>query len=132
MLATILGCWMMLLGLAALLVPDRVLPFARFTTAASGVYVAAGIRLLIGLILLMAAGASRFPKVLRVLGALAVLGGIATLLVGTAGPQAISARLFNYGATIIRGIGVVVLAVGSFVIYAVTVKKATRVANREE
>jgi hypothetical protein len=123
MLATILGCLMMLLGLAAVVVPDRVLPFARFTTTPSGVYVAAGIRLLIGLILLMAAGASRFPKVLRVLGALVVLGGIATVLVGTAGAQAISARLFNYGATIIRGIGVFVLAVGSFVVYAVTVRK---------
>lgn len=122
-LATIVGFLMMLLGVSALLVPDRVLPFARFTTTPNGVYVAAAIRLLIGLILLIAAGASRFPRVLGVLGVLAVLGGIATLLLGTAGAQAISARLFNYGATIIRSFGVFVLAVGSFVVYAVTVRK---------
>jgi len=73
MLATILGCLMMLLGLAAVLVPDRVLPFARFTTTANGVYVAAAIRLAIGLILLMAAAGSRFPIVLRVLGGFAIV-----------------------------------------------------------
>ena len=40
-------------------------------------------------------------------------------LLGTEGAQAISARLLNYGAPIIRGFGVFVLTVGSFVIYAV-------------
>ena len=130
-LATILGCLMMLLGLSAVLVPDRVLPFARFTTTPNGVYVAAAIRLLIGLILLMAAGASRFPVVLRVFGGLAILGGIATLVIGVAGAQRIADQILPYVTTAIRGIGAFLVVLGAFVVYAVTVR-ATRVANRED
>ena len=120
MLATILGFLMMLLGLSALLVPDRVLPFARFTTTANGVYVAAAIRLLIGLILLMAAASSRFPIVLRVFGGLAILGGIATLVIGAAGAQRIADQIPPYVTTAIRGIGAFVMILGAFVVYAVS------------
>lgn len=122
-LATILGCLMVLLGLSALLVPDQVLPFARFTTTPNGVYVAAAIRLLIGLILLMAAGGSRFPVVLRVFGGLAILGGIATLVIGVAGAQRIADQILPYVTTAIRGIGAFLAVLGAFVVYAVTVRK---------
>jgi hypothetical protein len=120
MLATILGFLMMLLGLCALLVPDRVLPFARFTTTPNGVYLAAGIRLLIGLILLMAAGGSRFPIVLRILGGFAILGGIATLVIGVAGAQTMAEQMLPYVTTAIRGIGAFLIVLGTFVVYAVS------------
>jgi len=120
MLATILGFLMMMLGLCALLVPDRVLPFARFTTTPNGVYLAAGIRLLIGLILLMAAGASRFPTVLRILGGFAILGGIATLVISVAGAQTMAEQMLPYVTTAIRGIGAFLIMLGTFVVYAVS------------
>ena len=123
MLATILGFLMMLLGLSALLVPERVLTFARFATTPNGVYVAAAIRLAIGLILLMAAGGSRFPIVLRVLGAFAILGGIATLVIGVAGAQRIAEQIMPYVTTAIRGIGAFLVVLGAFVIYAVSGKQ---------
>src|SRR2546423_2914808 len=65
MIALVLGVFMILLGLTALTVPDRVLPLAQFTTTPNGVYVATIIRFAIGIILLFAASQSRFPKVLR-------------------------------------------------------------------
>lgn len=120
MLATILGFLIMLFGLCALLVPDRVLPFARFTATAKGVYVAAAIRLLIGVILLMAAAGSRFPIVLRLLGALAIVGGVATLVIGFAGAQWIAERALPYATIAIRGIGAFLVVLGAFVIYAVS------------
>ena len=126
LLATILGCLMMLLGLAAVLVPDRVLPFARFTTTANGVYVAAAIRLAIGLILLMAAAGSRFPIVLRVLGGFAVLGGIATLVIGVAGAQRLAEQMLPYATKAIRGIGTFLMVLGAFVVYAVSGSRSTR------
>ncbi len=128
MLATILGFLMMLLGLSALLVPDRILPFARFTTTPNGIYVAAGIRLAIGLILLMAAGGSRFPIVLRVMGALAILGGIVTLVIGVAGAQRIAQQILPYATTMIRGIGAFLIVLGMFVVYAVSGSRSPRPA----
>jgi uncharacterized protein YjeT (DUF2065 family) len=126
MLATILGCLMMLLGLCALFAPDRVLPFARFTTTANGVYVAAAIRLLIGAILLMAAGGSRFPIVLRLLGGFAILGGLATLVIGVAGAQRMAEQMLPYATTAIRGIGAFLIVLGAFVVYAVSGSRAPR------
>jgi uncharacterized protein YjeT (DUF2065 family) len=126
MLATILGFLMMLLGLCAVVVPDRVLPFARFTTTANGVYVAAAIRLAIGLILLMAAAGSRFPIVLRVLGGFALLGGIATLVIGVAGAQRIAEQMLPYATTAIRGIGAFLMILGAFVVYAVSGSRSPR------
>ena len=126
LLVTILGCLMILLGLSALLVPDRVLPFARFTTTANGVYVAAAIRLAIGLILLMAAGASRFPTVLRALGGFAILGGLATLVIGVAGAQRIAEQMLPYATIAIRGIGGLLIVFGAFVVYAVSGTRSPR------
>lgn len=122
--ATLLGAAMILLGLAALIAPDRVLPFARFTTTANGVYVAAGIRLAIGAILLWASSDSRFPVVLRVLGGFAILGGIATLVIGVAGAQRIAEQMLPYATTAIRGIGAFLIVLGTFVVYAVSGKRS--------
>lgn len=119
---------MMLLGLSALLVPDRVLPLARFTTTPGGIYVAAGIRLLIGVILLMAAGGSRFPIVLRILGGFAMLGGIVTLVIGLAGAQWIAEQTLAYATPAMRAIGAVLIALGGFVIYAVSGSRSPRLS----
>jgi len=122
-LAAVLALWMILLGFSALLIPDRVLPFAQFMTTANGVYVGSLIRFVIGLILLMAAGGSRFPVVLRVLGGFALLGGVATLVIGSAGAQRIAERMLPYATTAIRGIGAFLIVLGAFIGYAVSGKR---------
>jgi hypothetical protein len=86
------------------------------------VYVAAAIRVAVGLILLFAAAGSRFPTVLRVLGALAVIGGIVTLYLGVGGARAIADNLLPYGTMVTRGFGVFALVVGAFIAYAVSSK----------
>jgi hypothetical protein len=130
LLAIVLGVLLMLLGIIALVTPDRVLAIARFTTTPNGVYVAAAIRLGIGLILLFAASGSRFPNVLRVLGALAVIGSIATLFLGVGGARAMAERLLPYGTAVIRGFGTFILIVGAFVMYAVGGSGRTELRNR--
>jgi len=125
LLAIVLGVLMMFLGIIALVLPDRALTVARFTTTPNGVYVAAAIRLGIGLVLLFAASDSRFPNVLRVLGVLAVVGGVATLLLGVGGARAIAERVQPYGLTVIRGFGTFILIVGAFVIYAVSNRESS-------
>ena len=118
-LALVLALSLALLGLTALAMPDRVLPLARFTTTTNGVYVATGIRFAIGIIVLFAASKSRFPRVLRVIGVLALLGGIATLALGVSGGRMFQTVLSNNGTIVLRIVGLFVLLVGSFIGYAV-------------
>jgi uncharacterized protein YjeT (DUF2065 family) len=127
-LGLLLAILMMALGLAAVITPDRLLPFARFTTTPNGIYVAAAIRFLIGLILILAAGSSRFPTVLRVLGALVICAAIATIAMGSSGAQQMAERLERYAPNLIRAIGVFLIAVGGFVAYAMSGRRTTVVS----
>lgn len=127
--ALVLGVLMMLLGIVALAVPDRVWDFAQFTTTANGVYVAGAIRLAIGLIFLFAASQSRFPKVLRVLGVIALVAGVATLVMGAKGARTLAGALTNYGTNAVRAFGFFVLIVGSFVVYAFLTNNGRRSIN---
>lgn len=110
---------LLILGVIGLLTPYRLFEMAQFTTTPIGIYVAAGVRLAIGAILLAAAAQSRFPKILRVLGTLALIGGIATLFVGASGAQAIARWIATSGMTPVRIFGVFALAIGSFIGYAI-------------
>lgn len=123
---------MIMLGITALALPDRVWPFAQFTTTANGVYVAGGIRLVIGLAFLLAASSSRFPLVLRVFGILALLAGVATLALGAQGARTIANALTDYGTNAVRALGIFVLLVGSFVAYAITTHHAESVKENSQ
>lgn len=112
----------LILGVVGLFVPRRLFALAQFTTTPTGLYVVAGIRLAIGAILLALASRSRFPTILRVLGVLALLGGIATLFLGTERARAIVSWMTGYGTTPIRGFGVFALLLGGFIAYAISDK----------
>lgn len=115
---------LLILGVVGLLTPARLFAMVQFTTTPLGVYVAAGVRVAIGLILIGAAARSRFPNVLRVLGALALTGGLATLFVGTKGAQTLAEWVGRSpGLTPIRVFGIFALVVGSFIAYAISDKK---------
>src|SRR2546423_3901621 len=129
MIALVLGVFMILLGLTALTVPDRVLPLAQFTTTPNGVYVATIIRFAIGIILLFAASRSRFPKVLRIIGTLALVAGIATLVFGSSGTRPLANSLSKNGSVVVRVFGTFVLLVGGFVVYALLSNSHRRSRN---
>ena len=113
----------MILGAIGLFAPHRLFALAQFTTTPTGLYVVAGFRLAIGLILLLVASSSRFPKILRVLGILALIGGIATLFLGVDRARAIVDWVSAQGPNLISGFGVFALAIGSFIAYAIGGKR---------
>ena len=129
MIALVLGVLMVLLGVTALAMPERVLPLAQFTTTPNGVYVATVIRLAIGIILLFAASQSRFPKVLRVISVLALVAGIATLMFGSSGVRLMASSLSKNGTVVVRVIGTFALLVGAFVVYALLTNSHRRSSN---
>ncbi len=114
---------MLILGVIGLLVPNRLIDMARFTTTPNGIYVAAGVRMAIGAILWVVASRSRFPKILRVLGTLAVIGGIGTLVLGSQRAGEIADWVSGNGTLVVRTFGVFALAIGSFIAYAISTRR---------
>lgn len=121
-LGYLVAALMLILGVVGLLAPNRLFALAQFTTTTTGVYVVAAVRLAIGAILLSSAARSRFPKILRVLGTLALIGGIATLFIGASGAQAIVQWITAVGMTPLRIFGIFGLLIGSFIAYAISDK----------
>ncbi len=74
-LAMAVGVLYFLLGVAVAVSPDWFLSVVDWPSR-QGLYVAAGIRVIVGLVLLLAAPASRFPRVFRVIGAIALAAGM--------------------------------------------------------
>ncbi|NNL67975.1 MAG: hypothetical protein HKP30_17130 [Myxococcales bacterium] len=70
------------LGLLGLFAPDRLIGTVRAFQRPGGLYVAAGVRLIFGGALYLAADGSRAPDGVRLLGMLVIVAGIATPLFG--------------------------------------------------
>ena len=115
--------FMLILGVIGLLVPTRLMEMARFTTTPGGVYLAGGVRMAIGAILWMVASQSRFPKILRVLGTLALIGGIGTLILGSQRAREIADWVTSNGTLVIRTFGLFALAIGGFIAYAISERR---------
>lgn len=72
----------------------------------------------VGIILFGAAPASRFPRVLRVLGILVLIGGLLTPFVGAWGSKAIIDSWIEGGSALVRIWAAFALALGGFIVYA--------------
>lgn len=114
----------MILGAIGLFAPHRLFALAQFSTTPMGIYVVAGIRLAVGVILLTVASRSRFPTILRVLGLLALVGGFATLALGSTGVRKIVDWVSVQGVMLMRAFGVFALAIGSFLAYALGTRRS--------
>ena len=82
------------------------------------IYVAAFIRLLFGVVLIVAAPASRLPRSLTVLGVLIALTGVLTPFFGTLYAQMVLRAWAEGGAAVVRIWASLALAVGVFIVYA--------------
>ncbi len=76
------------LGVVGVANPEVLVSVVRvFFVTPTGLYAAAGIRLVFSLALFFAAPTSRAPRTLRVLGAIGIVGGLAMPVVGVEGLQ---------------------------------------------
>ena len=73
-----LGVVLFLLGLWILVVPDQFMSMMDWESR-QALYVAAGVRILIGLLLVLSASATRYPKGMRIFGGLVVVAGLIIL-----------------------------------------------------
>lgn len=112
------------LGLYVLVSPGALPQFADNFLSPTGVWVAAGFRLTLGIVLWMAADASRTPRVFRFLGVLFVLGGLAIPVIGLARLEAMATWGMDQPDLLLRGMGFMVTALGAFLFWATRSRKA--------
>jgi hypothetical protein len=89
-LALVVAGVVVVLGVAGVVIPDIVIATGRYLVSPSGLYAAAAFRVGVGLVLILAARASRAPGILRAIGAVVLVGGVANPFFGV---EAARARL---------------------------------------
>ena len=87
-LALVVSGVVVVLGVAAVVFPDTVIATGRYLVSPSGLYAAAAFRVGVGLVLISAARESRAPSVLRAIGAVVLVAGVATLFYGVGAARA--------------------------------------------
>jgi hypothetical protein len=87
-LALVVAGIVAVLGAAAAVIPDVVIAAGRQLVSPFGLYVAGAFRAGVGLVLILAARESRAPGILRAVGAVVLVAGVATPLFGVEAARA--------------------------------------------
>ena len=101
--------------------PSALVWLAQHFVTSGAFYVIATVRIAFGLVLISVASASRAPKVLRVLGWVILVLGIATALTGLVAIGRARGAIewwLHQGSGVFRLTSVLILALGGFVAYA--------------
>jgi len=107
-------------GIAGLVSPDSLTTARRlYAGTPAGLYTASAVRVAMGLVVILGAGASRAPKTLRAVGALMCMQGIAATLFGPDRARAIL-EWESMHSTLLHAGALVAVATGCFVVFAVT------------
>lgn len=103
------------LGLTGVFWPEGVRQLVTYFLSEKGLYVGAGLRMAIGLLLFLGARATRTPKTVRVIATLIFLAGFGPFFTGLAGAEAFRNWLLGHGPDVIRIIACLPLTVGLFI-----------------
>jgi len=108
-------------GIVGIVSPDGGMTLRRLYFATPGRFYTAGtVRLAMGLVLILAALGSRWPRTLRVLGAVMCLQALTATLLGIERARAIMEWEGMQGSALLRTGAVVAFAAGTFVVLALT------------
>jgi hypothetical protein len=108
------------IGVVGLVSPDALMTVRQqYVGTPVGLYAAAAVRLAMGLVLILAAPASRTPTLLRVLGAVVCLQGLSATILGVDRARAVVDWEWRLPTTLLRTGAAVALATGGFIAFAV-------------
>jgi hypothetical protein len=117
--AVVIGLLLAALGGLGVASPDRLLALIRSVQTPGGLYSAAGLRLLLGVALLMAGPTSKSPEVVRIFGILALIAAVLTPLIGLERFGTLVDWWWGQGTTVIRVWAMLPLALGLYLAWAV-------------
>ena len=106
------------LGAAGIVSPARLIDFVRYFQTRSGLYLAATLRVVMGLALFFAAPASRAPEVLRLVGAFIVVAGLLIPFIGLERFQGFFRWWSSLAPVFLRAWAAFAFAVGALLTYA--------------
>ena len=118
-LALLVALFIMVIGIVGIVAPDRLMATGRYVITPAGLYAIAALRVGMGLVLMLVAPISRTPKTLRALGAVVLVAGLVTPLFGVDRARAIADWGATQGTALLRGAAGLMLAIGSFIAFAV-------------
>jgi hypothetical protein len=107
-------------GIAGIIFPDSLIALRRSYYATHGRFYAAGaVRLAMGLVLILTASISRWPRILRALGALMCLQALGANVFGYERAHAIMEWESTQPIALLRAGAAVTLAAGGFIVFAI-------------
>ena len=119
--ALLVAVFTIIVGIVGLISPDRVTTARRLYFATPvGLYTAGAVRVAMGLVVILIAPASRAPKTLRALGAVMCMQGLAATLLGPDRARVVLEWETMQGTALLRVGAAVALAVGCFLVFAVS------------
>jgi hypothetical protein len=113
---------LILVGLTGVLWPEGLMELVKYSFTSAGIYVTAITRMVLGGLLLVAAGATRTPKTIRVIAVIIFLAGVATALMSPDRAQVLGNRMLERGPDFLRIAACFPLAVGFFILVATLTK----------
>ncbi len=125
-LALLFGLLMMVIGLVLVVAADRLIAVvpdvAPYVLTPALLYAIGALRVGMGLVLFLVARRSRAPRALRAIGVVVLVAGLATPVFGVERSRAV-ADWAARDATIPRAVGVLLLAFGGFIAFAVSERR---------
>ena len=121
-------CWLLVAfvvgaGVAGIAAPDTILSLRSLASTQGALLVFAALRVAIGVVLIMAAPASRAPRTLQAAGAVFLLVGLATPLFGVERTTAVLAWEAEQGTWLMRVGGTIAVALGGLLAVAFTPRR---------
>lgn len=114
----VVGVVVCLFALWAMIAPQRVKSFVRVITDTPwGYLVAAGFRLLLGAVLILAAPSSRFPTPFQILGWITIAAAVALLVMGQRRMQRLIGWFYRLPNSLMRAWLLLALVFGAFLVY---------------
>jgi len=120
-IAFVFGLCISIIGAVGILVPSGTVWLARLFLTSGPFYVIAAIRIAFSLILISVASSSRFPKVIRILGYIIFIAGVAAAFSGLVAIEQARGAIewwLQQGSGLLRLTCALVIAFGAFIAYA--------------
>lgn len=117
-LARVFAFGIIIIGVAGAVAPDRLIATAQYVLTPAGLYTIAALRVVMGLVLILAAPVSRAPTALRIIGGVILVSGLATPAFGLDRSRAVADWAANQGTVLLRSVGGLLVAIGAFIAFA--------------
>jgi hypothetical protein len=123
--ALAVGLAIAVLGVLGIAWPESLASILRHSQSTAGVYFGAGLRVVLGISLLLSARRSRTPDILRVLGVVFLVAGLVGPLLGLEFLRSGIDVFLSLGRGASAAWGVIALGLGLFIAWAVTPRSRT-------